>query len=58
VRRRLESADLAARVDQVADDVAQGRMDVHQAASELWPVIGGRVAGADHDADHDAGEAS
>ena len=51
VRRRLESADLAARVDQVADDVAQGRMDVHQAASELWPVIGGRVAGADHDAD-------
>jgi len=58
VRRRLASADLATRVDQVADNVAQGRMDVHHAAGELWSVIGGHVAGEDQDADQDAGEPS
>lgn len=45
VRSRLDAADIAARVDQVADEVAQGRVGVHHAAGELWSVIGGRVEG-------------
>jgi LAO/AO transport system kinase len=50
VRRRLDSADIAARVDQVADEVAQGRMDIHNAARDLWSVIGGRPEGVEQDA--------
>ncbi len=39
LRSELESKTLSGQVDQIAEDVATGRLDVHRAAEQLWERV-------------------
>jgi len=43
MRTHLSAGELADDVDQVVSDVAQGRLDVHRAAENLWQALAART---------------